>query len=296
MHNTGIYLTLLILLCLCLCSNYTPSGISPGKIPSHPSHSAVLIAADLQVRTRANFPAKDSESDGKIAGCTGRGVKVWGVGGVLPQCTQAAPETGQVEGSGPASAQWYLMLLLRGCECALTTSPRWTPLTRDMNSDKLSRRSSFHACKIRFWNVKPTQENWSVNVEDDHFLQCFLLTSIRLCFSFSKQTIAQKQRAVNKGDDYTCAWIISVNKHTVTLMPSDKHSEIHTLTVMITVTTAPGLRCFCFEDMFHFGTCKVHVTTLWLKAVITQRQDLCRIIRGWHRSTWTNRYRIQHED
>lgn len=71
--NTGIYLTLLILLCLCLCSNYTPSGISPGKIPSHPSHSAVLIAADLQVRTRANFPVKDSGSDGELAGYTARG-------------------------------------------------------------------------------------------------------------------------------------------------------------------------------------------------------------------------------
>lgn len=73
MLNTGIYLTLLILLCLCLCSNYTPSGISPGKIPSHPSHSAVLIAADLQVRTRANFPVKNSESDGELAGYTARG-------------------------------------------------------------------------------------------------------------------------------------------------------------------------------------------------------------------------------
>lgn len=68
MHNTGIDLTLLILLCLCLCSNYTPSGISPGKIPAHPSHSAALIAADLQVRTNANFAVKDSESDGELAG------------------------------------------------------------------------------------------------------------------------------------------------------------------------------------------------------------------------------------
>lgn len=73
MHNTGIYLTPLILLCLCLCSNYTPSGISPGKIHSHPSHSAVLIAADLQVRTHANFAVKDSESDGELAGCTAGG-------------------------------------------------------------------------------------------------------------------------------------------------------------------------------------------------------------------------------
>lgn len=82
MHNTGIYLTLLILLCLCLCSNYTPSGISPGKIPSHPSHSVVLIAADLQVRTRANFPVKDSESDGELADCTAGSMEVqegWGV-------------------------------------------------------------------------------------------------------------------------------------------------------------------------------------------------------------------------
>lgn len=63
MHDTGIYLTPLILLCLRLCSNYTPSGISPGTIPSHPSHSAVLIAADLQVRTRANFAVKNRESD-----------------------------------------------------------------------------------------------------------------------------------------------------------------------------------------------------------------------------------------
>lgn len=70
MHNTGIYLTLLILLCLCLCSNYTPSGISPGKIPSHPSHSAVLIAVDLQVRTHANFPVNNGEGDGELAGCT----------------------------------------------------------------------------------------------------------------------------------------------------------------------------------------------------------------------------------
>lgn len=105
MHNTGIYLTLLILLCLCLCSNYTPSGISPGKIPSHPSHSAVLIAADLQVRTHANFPVKDSESDGELAGCTAGRVEVQGVGGIPPQCTQAAPETGQLGGSGPANAQ-----------------------------------------------------------------------------------------------------------------------------------------------------------------------------------------------
>lgn len=66
MHNIGIYLTLLILLCLCLCSNYMPSGISPGKIPSHPSHSVVLIAADFQVRTHANFPVKASESDWKL--------------------------------------------------------------------------------------------------------------------------------------------------------------------------------------------------------------------------------------
>lgn len=81
MHNTGIYLTLLILLCLCLCSNYTPSGISPGKIPSHRSHSAALIAADLQVRTHANFPVKNSESDGELASCTaggGRGLRGWG--------------------------------------------------------------------------------------------------------------------------------------------------------------------------------------------------------------------------
>lgn len=76
MHNTGIYLTLLILLCLCLCSNYTPCGISPGKIPSRPSHSAVLIAADFQVRTHAHFPVKDSESDGDLAGCTARGLEV----------------------------------------------------------------------------------------------------------------------------------------------------------------------------------------------------------------------------
>lgn len=76
MHNTGIYLTLLILLCLCLCSNYMPSGISPGKIPSHPSHSVVLIAADLQVRTHANFPVKDSESDGELADCTAGRVEV----------------------------------------------------------------------------------------------------------------------------------------------------------------------------------------------------------------------------
>lgn len=81
MHNTGIYLTLLILLCLCLYSNYTPSGISPGKIPSHPSHSAVLIAADLQVRAHANFPVKDSKSDGELAGCTAGRVEVEGVGG-----------------------------------------------------------------------------------------------------------------------------------------------------------------------------------------------------------------------
>lgn len=66
MRNTGIYLTLLFP--LCLCSNYTPSGISPGKIPSHPSHSAVLIAVDLQVRTCANFPVKDSEGDSELAG------------------------------------------------------------------------------------------------------------------------------------------------------------------------------------------------------------------------------------
>ncbi len=81
MHNTGIYLTLLILLCLCLCSNYTPSGISPGKIPSHPSHSAVLIAADLQVTTHANFPVKDRTSDGELAGCTAGGLRFqgWGV-------------------------------------------------------------------------------------------------------------------------------------------------------------------------------------------------------------------------
>lgn len=52
MHNTDMYLSLLLL--LRLCSNYTPSGISPGKNPSHPSHLGVLIAADLQVRTRAN--------------------------------------------------------------------------------------------------------------------------------------------------------------------------------------------------------------------------------------------------
>lgn len=76
MQNTGIYLTLLIRLCVRLCSNYMPSGISSGKIPSHPSHSAMLIAADLQVRTRANFPAKDSKSDGEIAGFTARGVMV----------------------------------------------------------------------------------------------------------------------------------------------------------------------------------------------------------------------------
>lgn len=84
MHNTGIYLTLLILLCLCLCSNYTPSGIPPGKIPSHPSHSAVLIATDLQARARANFPVKDSESDGELAGCTAGGVEVWGGEGFRP--------------------------------------------------------------------------------------------------------------------------------------------------------------------------------------------------------------------
>lgn len=73
-HDTSIYLTLQILLILCLCSNYTPSGISPGKIPSHPSHSAVLIAADLQVRTRANFAVKGSKGDGELAGCTAKGV------------------------------------------------------------------------------------------------------------------------------------------------------------------------------------------------------------------------------
>lgn len=80
MRNTGIYLTLLILLCLCLCSNYTPSGISPGEIPTHPSHSSVLIAADLQVRTRAKkkskIPVKDSEGAGELAGCTAGGVEV----------------------------------------------------------------------------------------------------------------------------------------------------------------------------------------------------------------------------
>ena len=87
----GIYLTPLILLCLRLCSNYTPSGISPGKIPSHPSHSAVLIAADLQVRTQANFAVKNRESDAELAGCT-----AWGVGGIPPQCTQSAPVTSQL--------------------------------------------------------------------------------------------------------------------------------------------------------------------------------------------------------
>lgn len=66
MHNADIYLTPLIL--LRPCSNYTPSGISPGKIPSNPSHLAVLIAADLQVRTRANVPLKGSVSDGTARG------------------------------------------------------------------------------------------------------------------------------------------------------------------------------------------------------------------------------------
>lgn len=112
MHNTGIYLTLLILLCLCLCSNYTPSGISPGKIPSHPSHSAVLIAVDLQVRTHANFPVNDGEGDGELAGCTAGeedeeegsgGLRGWGYS--APVHTQAAPETGLLRGSGPADAQ-----------------------------------------------------------------------------------------------------------------------------------------------------------------------------------------------
>lgn len=66
MHNTGIYLTLLIL--LCLCSNYTPSGISPGKTPINPSHSAVLIATDLRVRrSRANCPVKYIEGGGELA-------------------------------------------------------------------------------------------------------------------------------------------------------------------------------------------------------------------------------------
>lgn len=77
-HNTDIYLTLLIL--LCLCSNYTPSGISPGKIPSHPSHFAVLIADDLRVRTRVNVPLKGSESDGTAGGRwggEGRGAEGW---------------------------------------------------------------------------------------------------------------------------------------------------------------------------------------------------------------------------
>lgn len=74
MHNPGIYRTLLLL--LRVCSNYTPSGISPGKIPSHPSHLGVLIAADLQVRTRANVPLKDGERerDGTARG-GGRGLR-----------------------------------------------------------------------------------------------------------------------------------------------------------------------------------------------------------------------------
>lgn len=132
MHNTGIYLTLLILLCLCLCSNYTPSGISPGKIPSHPSHSAVLIAAALQVRTHANFPVKDSESDGKLTGCTaggGGGVDVGlrGVGGYSTPVLSSSPR------DSPAWRLWTCQcpvisnvaasLWLCGCECAQAPSP-----------------------------------------------------------------------------------------------------------------------------------------------------------------------------
>lgn len=101
MHNTGFYLALLIFLCLCLCSNYTPSGISPGEIPSHPSHSSVLIAADLQVRTHAKNPVKDSEGAGELAGCTVDRVEVqkgcrWREF-IVPKCTEAAPETGQLK-------------------------------------------------------------------------------------------------------------------------------------------------------------------------------------------------------
>lgn len=108
-HNTDIYLTLLIL--LCLCSNYTPSGISPGKIPSHPSHFAVLIADDLRVRTRVNVPLKGSESDGTAGGRwggegRGGGQRVDGAEGC------SAPVGSGSLGDAPAQKLW-------------TCQPRW---------------------------------------------------------------------------------------------------------------------------------------------------------------------------
>lgn len=85
MHNRSIYLTPLILLCMCLCSNYTPSGISPGKIPSHPSHLAVLIAADLRVRTHAKISVKDTEGDSELQAVQSAGWRFEsaGVGGLF---------------------------------------------------------------------------------------------------------------------------------------------------------------------------------------------------------------------
>lgn len=51
------------------------------------------------------------------------------VGSVLPQYSQAAPERGRLGFSGPATAQRYLLLLLllRGCECALAPTPPVNP-------------------------------------------------------------------------------------------------------------------------------------------------------------------------
>lgn len=64
----------------------------------------MLIAADLQVRTRANFPVKDSGSDGELAGYTARGGGGLRGGGCSAPLHSGSPGD-QLRGSGPASAQ-----------------------------------------------------------------------------------------------------------------------------------------------------------------------------------------------
>lgn len=158
MHNTDIYLTPLIL--LRLCSNYTPSGISPGKIPSHPSHLAMLIAADLQVRARTNVPLKDSKTDGTARGVEGRG----------PGRCSAPVGSGSLR-DVPAhkrctcQTQWRLMLR-RNCRCA------FLPVKRDMYSDTHLSHRSFHACKW-LWNER-TQQCWKTLPFDVHRCVFFL--------------------------------------------------------------------------------------------------------------------------
>lgn len=75
--------------------------------------------------------------------------------------TSQCPVISNVAAAANTVAVWHWM-------CPVSLIP-----VNLLTGDMLSRQGSFDTCRIRSWNAKPNQENWSVNTEE-WSLQCSL--------------------------------------------------------------------------------------------------------------------------